>query len=211
MATVPRATATAERRDAILAAALDCFTKKGFAATSIEDVRSESGASVGSIYHHFGSKEELAAGIHIEGVRRYQEELIGVLEEEPEAEAGIKAVVRFHLGWVRANRRLAQFMFARQETEVLRRAEPGLRELNHRFAAAAGEWLDPHVRAGSIRRFPPDVMFALLIGPSQELSRLWLGRRAETDPDVAAELLADSVWTSLRGDGKSTRREGGRR
>lgn len=211
MATVARATATAERRDAILAAALERFTQKGFAATSIEDVRRASGASVGSIYHHFGSKEELAAGIHIEGVRRYQEELLEVLRDEPQAEAGIKAVVRFHLGWVRANRRLAQFMFARQEAEVLRRAEPGLRELNHRFAAAAGAWLEPHIRAGEIRRLPPDVMFALLIGPSQELSRLWLGRRTDTDPDEAAELLAESVWSSLKGKGKSTSRKGGRR
>jgi AcrR family transcriptional regulator len=205
----PRATATAARRDAILDAALECFTRKGYAATSIDDVRRASGASVGSIYHHFGSKEELAAGIHVDAVRRYQEGFLAALTGESGAEAGVKAVVRFHLRWVRENRRLAGFMFARQESEVLRRAEPGLRKLNREFAAAAAEWVEPHVSAGAIRPLPPDVLFALLIGPSQELSRLWLARRTETDPDEAAALLADSVWSSLQP--AAPKAKGGRR
>jgi AcrR family transcriptional regulator len=205
----PRAAATAARRDAILAAALDCFARKGYAATSIDDVRRASGASVGSIYHHFGSKEELAAGIHVDAVRRYQEGFLAALTGEAQAEAGVKAVVRFHLAWVRRNRRLAGFMFARQEAAVLRQAEPGLRELNRRFAADAGAWVEPYVRSGAIRRLPPDVLFALLIGPSQELSRLWLAGRTETDPDRAAALLADSVWSSLQPAAAS--RQGGRK
>ncbi len=204
-----RAAATAARRGAILEAALECFTRQGFAATSIDDVRRASGASVGSIYHHFGSKEELAAGIHVDAVRCYQEGFVAALTPASEPEAGVKAVVRFHLSWVRENRRLAGFMFARQEAEVLRRAEPGLRELNRRFAAAAAKWLEPHVRNGAIRRLPPDVLFALLIGPSQELSRLWLARRTKTDPDEATELLADSVWSSVRRPAPT--RTGGRR
>ncbi len=50
-----------DRRDQILAAALGAFAEKGFAAATIEDVRERSGASTGSIYHHFGDKEGLAA------------------------------------------------------------------------------------------------------------------------------------------------------
>lgn len=193
-----RGDASSTRRDEILEAALECFTRKGFAATTVEDVRRRSGASVGSIYHHFGSKEELAAALHVDAVRRYQDGFVRTLDAEADAEAGVKAVVRYHLAWVEDNAELARFMVSRQEAEVLRRAERRLRDLNRRFAAALQEWLGPHRGARTVRRLPTDVSFALLIGPSQEHARLWLARRTETSPRHAATLLAEPVWSSLR-------------
>ena len=47
-------------------AALELFVTKGFLATTMDDVRRRSGASIGSIYHHFGSKEDLAAALYVE-------------------------------------------------------------------------------------------------------------------------------------------------
>jgi AcrR family transcriptional regulator len=58
-----------ERQEAILSAALECFTSRGFAATTVEEIRRRSGASIGSIYHHFGGKEGLAAELCVEGLR----------------------------------------------------------------------------------------------------------------------------------------------
>lgn len=45
--------------DQIAAAALRCFVRDGFAATSIADIIAESGLSAGSIYSHFEGKAEL--------------------------------------------------------------------------------------------------------------------------------------------------------
>jgi AcrR family transcriptional regulator len=46
-------------RSALLTAARDVFTASGFAEASIADVVGRAGASVGSLYHHFGGKAEL--------------------------------------------------------------------------------------------------------------------------------------------------------
>ena len=46
------------RRTEILDAALRCFDRRGVTATTIEDIRAESGASIGSIYHQFTSKDD---------------------------------------------------------------------------------------------------------------------------------------------------------
>ena len=62
-----RPEATTARREAILAAALRLFTKKGYSDTSIHDLRMTSGASVGSIYHHFGGKAGVAAASNTRG------------------------------------------------------------------------------------------------------------------------------------------------
>jgi len=51
--------ARAERREQILAAALEVFAEKGFHATRVSDVAARAGVSQGTIYWYFPSKEEL--------------------------------------------------------------------------------------------------------------------------------------------------------
>src|SRR5688572_4327023 len=92
-----------ERREHILAAALEVFTEKGYSATTIADVRERSAASVGSIYHHFGDKEGIAAALYVECLRDYQEAFLEAFADERSAERGVKAMVRQHLSWVEAN------------------------------------------------------------------------------------------------------------
>src|ERR1700754_809433 len=47
----------------ILDAATDVFAARGFTAATMADVVHQSGASIGSIYHHFGGKKELFLAI----------------------------------------------------------------------------------------------------------------------------------------------------
>ena len=56
MTTSARAAGT---RTALLAAAREVFAESGFAEASIAEVVGRAGASVGSLYHHFGGKAEL--------------------------------------------------------------------------------------------------------------------------------------------------------
>ena len=57
--TVRPAGRAAATRAALLTAAREVFTASGFAEASIADVVAKAGASVGSLYHHFGGKGEL--------------------------------------------------------------------------------------------------------------------------------------------------------
>ena len=59
---------TMDRRRQILDAALASFLEKGYAATSIADIRARSGASTGSIYHFFSGKGALAEALLREAV-----------------------------------------------------------------------------------------------------------------------------------------------
>lgn len=47
----------------ILDAATDVFAARGFTAATMADIVTQSGASIGSIYHHFGGKKELFLAI----------------------------------------------------------------------------------------------------------------------------------------------------
>jgi AcrR family transcriptional regulator len=54
-----RAEKSAARREAILAAALDEFSTRGFAAARLEDVAARAGVAKGTIYLHFSDKDAL--------------------------------------------------------------------------------------------------------------------------------------------------------
>src|SRR6266566_5134063 len=81
---------SAGRRSRILEAALACFNERGFTATTIEEICQRSGASVGSVYHHFGGKEGLAAALYVEGLRGYQRGFRDVLELDLATEARVR-------------------------------------------------------------------------------------------------------------------------
>jgi AcrR family transcriptional regulator len=186
------------RRRAILDAALAVFLESGVDAAAVEDVRRRSGASVGSLYHRFGSKEGIAAAVYVDALRDYQVEFIAALDGARDAADGVGSAVRAHMRWVRRNPDRAQFLFAVAGADVRRAARTELRDLNDQFFACVESWLHGHVEAGRIRAVSIDVVYALWLGPSQEMARLWLarGRRGALRTETA--LLADAAWRSLR-------------
>ncbi len=198
---MPGATAArGKRQEAILSAALDCFSEQGFAATTVEEIRKRSGASIGSIYHHFGGKEGLAAELYVEGLRAYQTGLLEALERKPDAEASIRALVRHHLRWVEGNPKLAKFLMGRRETELRLATETRMRELNRDFFPRVKAWMERHVQGEALRPLPADLWEPLLLGPSQEFARLWLAGRTRISLRRAERELSEATWNAVRGD-----------
>jgi AcrR family transcriptional regulator len=187
-----------DRQAAILSAALESFTANGFAATTVDEIRRRSGASIGSIYHHFGGKEGIAAELYVGGLADYQRGFARALARHPEAEAGVRAMVRHHLRWVERNPALARFLANRRETELRLATQARVRELNRRFLPRVLAWLERHVDAGTLRPLERDLWEPVLLGPSQELSRLWLAGRIETSLRRAERELADATWNAVR-------------
>jgi AcrR family transcriptional regulator len=73
----------AARREQILSAAQRCFARKGFHATSMNDVFAEAGLSAGAVYSYFKSKDEIIVAMAERAVRMIVPFLDAVLAEEP--------------------------------------------------------------------------------------------------------------------------------
>jgi AcrR family transcriptional regulator len=71
-----RKTRSAERRDAILAAALDEFSARGFEATRLDDVAKRANVAKGTIYLYFRDKESLFQEL----IRTMLTPLVGTIE-----------------------------------------------------------------------------------------------------------------------------------
>lgn len=189
-------TAAVPVRERVLAAALACFARAGVVATTLEDIRKESGASIGAIYHHFADKQQLAAAVYVDGMARYQEAFLAELRAHPGAEAGVRAIVAFHLRWCASDRDLARYLLTqRAEAGAV---DPALAERNRAFFGEVARWWRPHAEYGVLRDLDLDLVHALWLGPSQEYCRHWLAGRARRVPSAVARELADSAWRSLQ-------------
>lgn len=187
-----------QRQRRILNAALECFTSLGFDATTLEEIRSRSGASIGSIYHHFSSKEDLAATLYVEGLRDYQEGLLAELRWHKQCAAGIRATVRYHLRWITKHPDWARYLLEMRRAESVAAVEEKIHIMNREFFAEIRRWLEPHRKRGVMKRLPEDLYLAVVAGPTQEFARRWLAGRAKTDIAQAAKVLADAAWNALR-------------
>ena len=152
-------TASETRRKAILEAALKSFSTKGFTETTMEDIKRLSGASTGSIYHHFENKEMLAQALYLEGRSDLNASLLAAITGKP-PRSGIKDLIYAYLDWFEQHPDLGQFVMQAGSTEYLgsyvkvvhQKIQLALPKEN--FPEQFFEWLSPFIEDGTIARFP---------------------------------------------------------
>jgi AcrR family transcriptional regulator len=187
---------TDTRKREVLEAALVCYRAGGAGAVTIEAVAARSAASVGSIYHHFGSKEGILAALFREAIGSYRAGLARVVGQKRDVEALVKGVVRHYVQWIAEHPEQARMIFelrrllrtsdedAPLESERLGFYEPLL--VSYREAVAQGRLHD----------LPFHVAVALMVGPANELARAWL-RAPRGDFKRYATPLAEAAFRAL--------------
>lgn len=187
------------RRQVILDAALECFLAHTVSATTIDAIRERSGASIGSIYHFFGSKEGLATQLYVEVLADHHDTYLHAVRASRSAKAGVTGAVHAHLQWVAAHRNHARYLYNWRELEVIDRRVPEVAALNQELYGVASGWLAGHVRAGRIRPLSPRMFQALWMGATLEYARLWVAHPTDAaDLIDAGDALADAAWLAVR-------------
>lgn len=93
-----RETKKLQHRNAILAAAEELFSEKGFEGTTMQEISERAGLSKGAVYLYFKSKEELYLTVCIKGIAGFGESLEAAGESAKGMEGRIKAV---YLAYIR--------------------------------------------------------------------------------------------------------------
>ena len=79
--------------DTMLDAARDLLLEEGSRSATMEAIADASGAPTGSIYHRFGSRDELIAKLWIRAVHRSQASFLAALERDSPREAALAAAL----------------------------------------------------------------------------------------------------------------------
>lgn len=144
-------TKSEERRDAILAVALDTFRELGFEAASMSLISARVGGSKATLYNYFASKEELLLEAMLFSGRKHAEDILALLQADGDLALQLRDFVRSLLDLINAPK----------TTEILRVAisvggstNIGKRfyELgSHRVWETIGNTLEQQVQAGALR------------------------------------------------------------
>jgi len=191
---------THEKRKQIITAALNCFTEIGVADTRMSAICRRSNASIGSIYHHFKSKEQLATAVYLDGIKDYQNGYIDVLEKQTHAEDGIFKVVEYHLNWVVDHPDWARYLFKERHATFLGENKQIFDQLNKAFFKRAADWFKTHIRSGMFKKLPSDIFMSILMGPCQAFSSQYLFDQTCSDINRACQDISDAVWNALKQD-----------
>jgi AcrR family transcriptional regulator len=186
------------RKDDILQAALACFSESGVDATTIEMIRDRSGASIGSLYHHYGNKERIIGALYLAGVGQYAALLDAGLHEAKSAEAVVKLFVTSYIDWVSANPQWARFILHSRGRVEAGEVGEELREANRQQGRRIAELLAEHRKAGAFKALSAELFNSVVIGPTHDYARNWLAGRTRVDLIECREQLAQIAWESVR-------------
>ncbi len=186
------------RKDEILQAALACFTDFGVDATTIEMIRDRSGASIGSLYHHFGNKERIIGALYLAGTAEYAALLAEGFAQADSAEACVKLLVTSYVDWVVANPDWARFILHSRGRVEASEVGAELREVNRVNFRRILDALAVYRAQGLFKAMPVDCFTSVVIGPTHDFARHWLAGRTQTSLAECRELLAQVAWDSVR-------------
>ncbi|MFJ5831943.1 TetR/AcrR family transcriptional regulator [Streptomyces sp. NPDC093089] len=191
-----RGEATVER---LLTTALRVYAESGRQGFTVNAVSAASGVSLGSLYHHFGSFDGLAAALYVRCTEQLCGQVVAALTRARTARTGVRAVITAYLRFTEEHPDAALFLHASAYSGCPTARADRVREAGEPLLAAVGAWMRPRVEAGEIAPLPGPVVEALIIGPAAETARRWLARTHDDDLDLAeaARVLPDRVWRSL--------------
>ncbi|HZD65634.1 MAG TPA: TetR/AcrR family transcriptional regulator [Acidimicrobiales bacterium] len=184
----------AERREELLGAAKEVFANKGFHATTMADVARAGGASYGSVYWYFASKEALFDELMDTEAQALRRHILATVRAAPPGEVtgALEAAVRATFEFFEADRATVKLLF-RDSYAMGARFEKHLFTIYEGFIADLEQLLVRGQEQGEIVDAPAHVVafsVAALVG---QLAH----RRLTTDDGLSAAVVAQFVVNLL--------------
>ncbi|WP_019884177.1 TetR/AcrR family transcriptional regulator [Streptomyces purpureus] len=187
--------------DRLLTSALQVYATAGQEGFTVNAVTKASGVSLGSLYHHFGSFDGLAASLYCRCLEQLCDTMNAALYRSRTPRTAIRALVKAYLGFTVEHRDAALFLHASAYSGYLASHAEEIKALKEVKFAGITDWLRPRIEAGEILPTPEHLVESLVIGPLAETARRWLSTTYdEVDLAEAERILPDRIWRTLRPD-----------
>jgi len=177
------------------------FAQRGFASTGMRAIAKAAQVSIGAIYHHFKSKEDILERIIRDELDRRRQVVAELKAAGLPVKDQIQKMVEMHFSLLKDKRNSARLFF-RERFDPSFSLRTRIQELYDEVAIFIAEVIGEGIAAGEIRPCQPLVTAYAILGMMEAVSlRIFAG------DDTAALLmekgpqeLAESLWRWLRAD-----------
>lgn len=183
----------AERREQLLAVALEVFARQGFHATSMNDVAEAAGVTKPVLYQHFASKRELYLDLLEVVGARLQDAIVKATGDAHSPREMVERGITAYFRWVADDHDAFSLLFgsgARRDEEFAL----AVRQVEKAIADA----IQPLIQADIDRAHQRTLAYAL-VGLAEGTSRRLVQIGDPFDPDLIARQVAEMAWFGLRG------------
>jgi len=180
-----------DKREAIIKAAAEVFSQKGFHQARVEEIARKAGIGKGTVYEYFNSKEELLKEVLSYIVRQHVKIFAGEIDEKTSAVEQIKEILKQHFNFMGRHRNIARLLlennlFLSLNEEI----RTWLLEKKLEKIAALERVLQKGVAEGEFREdFKPGLAAHLIFGAVMAVGSAVV----HGDPNLDGDCLADSV------------------
>lgn len=181
----------------ILLHALALFNQQGISQTTIEQVKQASGNSIGTIYHHFKSKQGLIASLYQLLLQDQQQGLDTYIQDKFSLSQTIECIVYSYVDWASNYPDFAIFQFNASASTTCGEFSNELNTLIKQRVESLRLYLARCTDAAQLNAHPPALLPALIIGTAHHYSRAWLEGRTGEPPATYREQLAKAAISAI--------------
>ena len=191
--TAPTQQRAQETRRRLLAAGFEVFARRGYGLGTVDEIAAEAGVSMGALYHHFSSKEDLFKALLADHLNEARVEL-SVLRDATSLRDAIERFVGFWFNHLRTDEVFSRLIL---ECWALGAREPWAREVVKPFMEEGqrliAEGLGIARRAGFLRsNIDIDAAAAIIYATMEGLALL-----GQIDPKFADGRRLSGPWADM--------------
>lgn len=181
-------------REQVLDAALRLFDQRGYFKTSVHDIQREAGVSIGSIYHHFGDKEGIAAALYASLLERTEGELERIAKRSRGARESCRAAVELLFEMTEADPEAMGFILNAKHREFMPDQPPICSSAPFRRMR---EMVAEGIERGEVRPLDPMIAAACLFGGPIRLIHLRLDGVLKQPLSEVLDTAWDCAWRAV--------------
>jgi AcrR family transcriptional regulator len=194
-----RQSKSARTRKRILDAGARAFRRDGYAAAALKDIAALAGLQAGSLYYHFGSKEEIVEEVlevGVEGVSAATREAVAALGPGADPLARLRAAIAAHLKFV-----LSESDYAVANIRILSQVPREIRQRHlkrqRRYGAFWRGLFEDAARGRQLRGDLELSVVRMLTLGALNWSVEWYDTAGDQKPEDIAEHLSTMIFEGL--------------
>ncbi|MCJ7646560.1 TetR/AcrR family transcriptional regulator [bacterium] len=183
-----------DRKKGILSAAQRVFSRKGYEATTMEDIASEAGFGKASLYFYFKGKEEVFLSLIKAGMERQKNLLKEVMSSQLSNVEKLKAIISKYFEYVKENRDFIRIVHSESQklySTTLEKVHSSIIKEHKNTMEGIASIIRDGIKSGEFRKVEPTLAAASFMGIVRSVIFNWFVRDEKTPLDRYKSTIMD--------------------